>query len=56
VKGLYLPTPAQIGQFEKYAKSEFSIGSLYTYFFILEHAYFSVKYWELAKKVEDLIG
>jgi hypothetical protein len=51
----FLPKTTDISSFINYANALFIVAGIFIFFYILFHAVFSIKYWALSRKVENLL-
>ena len=53
--GIPVWTTTEINEFISYANAEFILTGIFIFVYIISHAVFSVRYWALSKKIENLL-
>ena len=56
IKGIPIFTPAIIDSYINYANTIFLVAGIFIFFYIILHAVFSIRYWALSKKIENIIN
>lgn len=56
IRGVPIFTPSDISSFISYANATFIVAGVFIFFYIIFHAVFSIRYWALSKKIENILN